>query len=463
LARASAVLLGALAVATALTLGLPSPASAWSCQRWAADTGTDGNPGTQSAPFRTLTRLFASLAPGQTGCLAPGSHYTEHLVISRGGKPGKPIRIFTAGTHRAVLSGRVTVTPHGHDVVLANLIVQGDGSPASATVKIAADRVQLVRTAISGPGYLNSSVPCVRVLNGAQHVVLDRVEIHDCTKISSRKAYGTGLIVADAVGTVVRDSFVYHVPGDAVVLGPAARWSLVTHTIVDGNRSAVLFAGGKHVASHDNRVESSILSYSANWNVHSYWPGPTGKRNTVTDNCLWRGYRGQVNGRGFSTANNLVHSPQYVNRPATHSVRRGACYSKRPLPASMAVTDFGFPWPRLQKFIVHYTLHALKKRVEVDRMALTGLADGTVIDVRCVRGCTGFERVYASHGQAETAMLIGQWLQRGAVVEFRERRSGWIGSYARVRVTGLPRGVRISHACLSPFQQGTPLDCGRYP
>jgi hypothetical protein len=460
-ARARWLLLGPVAVAIALVV--PSQAAAWGCTRWASDSGSDGNPGTQAAPFRTLGRLFGSLQAGQTGCLAQGSHYAEHLEISRGGTARKPIRIMTAGIHRAVLSGRVTFTPHGHDVVLANLIVQGDGSPANATVKVAADRVQLVRTAISGPGYLNAPVPCVLVLNGANQVVLDRVEIHDCTRISSKKASGPGLIVSDAVGTVIRDSFVYHVPGDAVVLGPAARWSLVTHTIVDGNRSAILFAGGKHVASHDNRVESSILSYSANWNVHSYWPGPTGKKNVVQDNCMWRAYHGQVSGRGFATAHNLIHSPQYVDRPATHSVHRGVCYSKRPRPASEAVTDFGFPWPRLQKFIVHYTLHALKQRVEVDRIALTGLADGTVIDMRCAHGCAGSERIYASHGEAETAMLIGQWLQRGAVVEFRERRSGFIGSYARVRVTGLPHGVSISHACLSPFQQGTPLNCRQYP
>jgi hypothetical protein len=47
-------------------------------------------------------------------------------------------------------------------------------------------------------------------------------------------------------------------------------------------------------------------------------------------------------------------------------------------------------------------------------------------------------------------------------VEVRARVPNWVGAFARVTVTGAPRGVRIRHACLAPTGESAPVPCARY-
>ena len=433
------------------------------CARWASSSGSDGNPGTRQAPFRSVGRLLGSLAPGTTGCLAGGSHFAERVVVSRAGRRSAPVRIRTWGSPRAVISGTVSVTGGGHDFILAAVVVEGDGSPAPAIVTVRGSRVTLVRDAVSGPGYLNRSIACVEATGQAWHVVLDHVEVHDCTRVTTHRVTAPGIVVAHAHDTRIRDSFVFHVPGDGIVLAPDAQRTRVDHTIVDGNVSAVFIGGGKRRASTGNVVTQSILSFSGRWNVHSLWNGPVGGGNVIAGNCIWKGFRGNLSGTGFAAYGNLFVPPRYAGRPASLSLRPGPCFDKRPRPVALSLTDLGLPWPRLRRFTVHYTLRALPSRVQVVRLRLTGLRPGSAVELRCRSGCGLVEQLRAgAGGSAESAELPGLWLPRGAVVEVRERRAGWVGAYASVRVTGLPRGVSIAHACLPPLEQQSPIGCGAF-
>ena len=60
------------------------------CNLWAAPSGADTNPGTKASPLQSLDRLAKSLAPGQTGCLLPGSTFgkREAITASRQGGQG---------------------------------------------------------------------------------------------------------------------------------------------------------------------------------------------------------------------------------------------------------------------------------------------------------------------------------------------------------------------------------------
>lgn len=451
-------------VATLATLAaLAAPAGASACHRWAAPSGNDGSAGTRGAPFRTITHLADSLRPGQTGCLVPGQTFREHVAIRHGGRAGAPIRILTPGTKPDTLVGTVWFSPGGHDAILAMLRIQGDGSRSKAIVSISGNRASLVRVDVSGPGYTNSNIACVRVEGNATGVRLERDSIHACTRVTTHKVHSQGVVVAHGSNTVLTDSFVYHITGDAVVLAPSAQKTLVTHVIVDGNSAGVLIGGGKQSPSSGNRIVDSILSFSGKWNVHSWWAGRPGSGNVVTSNCIWRGFHGNIVGTGFSAYGNLVTAPRYTNRPASLSIRQGPCFGKRPRPWYLAQTDLGLPWPRVNQFTVHYVLRAKRTQVEVVQLRVTGLGSRAPLELRCVRGCTTKESLRATTGgDAASAFLPGQWLPRGSVVELRERRAGRIGAYARVEVTGLPHGVAISHACLSPLEQQRPFSCGYF-
>ena len=76
--RAVAVLTAA-AAAVSLSAGAGPAAATVTCDKVAAIGGSDGAAGTVDAPFASASKLVASLASGQTGCLRDGT-YTGELV-----------------------------------------------------------------------------------------------------------------------------------------------------------------------------------------------------------------------------------------------------------------------------------------------------------------------------------------------------------------------------------------------
>lgn len=452
-------------VAAALALAVASPANAgYGCVRWAAAAGSDANPGTRARPYHSILRLLSVLKPGQTGCLQPGTTFHENVFIGRGGRLGSPVRLVTPGSPRAIVNGVIRVAPRAHDVILARLVVQGGGSFVDGIVSVHASRVKLIRVEVAGPGFLNRRIACVKVSGRARNVLLQYNVIHTCSRITTRRTYTAGIWVSNARGTRILDNYVFHASGDGIALAPNADRTLVSHNVVDGNASALLLGGDRTRTSSGNRIADNILSFSGKWNVHSFWLGRRGRRNVVTRNCIWRGFRRNLAGSGYRAYRNLITAPRYKNRPASLTLRRGVCFAKRPRPYQSATTHYGRPFPKLRRFLVQWSVRALPRRVQVVGMSFVRLHRGARVDVRCRRGCAVRESVpVGASGTASSVRLLGRWLPRGAVIEVRERRAGAVGSYASIRILGLPRGVAIGHACLSPFGQRRPVPCGRYP
>src|SRR6478672_1906744 len=91
-----------LPVAAAAVLLIPSAlitigvVSASGTTHAVAVNGSDSNPGTEAAPWRTVTHAFAALLPGDT-LLVHGGTYVEHVSGSlRAGSAGAPITVRAA-------------------------------------------------------------------------------------------------------------------------------------------------------------------------------------------------------------------------------------------------------------------------------------------------------------------------------------------------------------------------------
>jgi hypothetical protein len=453
LARASALVLSASALAaSALVLGAGSaPGAGSGCDLFAASNGRDRNSGRSGTPVRTLGRLIAGLRAGQTGCVQAGMRFNEHVVVASGGDPGRPARILGAG---AELKGLVRVTRDGHDLVLDGLSIRGDGSAVNAIVSIAGPRIQLSHVSVDGPNYHDANVACIRLHGRAADVILRWVVAHDCTRAKRSNVYAPGIVVANARRTRIVDTIVYHALGDAIVLAPNSRGTHISHTLLDGNSSGI-YINGK---SSGNVISNNIISYSGRYGVH----GDGGSRNVVTGNCIWRGFKANVAGRGFRAYGNATVSPRYVRRAPVFEMRPGPCTSKRPGARGSPAVIRPRPKPRpvskpkprpkprpeprrLDRFRVHYTLRALPKSVQVVSLTFTGLAPGASLDLRCRRGCSVSEHLVADpNGTATSAALLGRWFSRGAVLVALERR-GRATATTTITVTGLPTGVRIAH------------------
>jgi hypothetical protein len=451
LARASALIACACALGASGLQGWAggAGAAARGCDLYAAPNGRDRASGREGRPVRSLGRLIAGLRGGQTGCVEPGMQFSEHVTVASGGDPGNPARIRGAG---AVLKGLVRITRDGHDLVLENLQIRGDGSTVDAIVSIAGPRITLSHVSVDGPNYRDANMTCVRLHGRAAGVVLRWMVIHNCTRARRTNLYAPGIVVANARGTRIVDSIVYHTLGDAIVLAPNARGTRIANTLIDGNSSGIYIAG----KSFGNVISNNIISRSGRYGVH----GDGGRGNLVTGNCIWRGYTANIAGRGFRAYGNLNVSPRYVRRAPVFEMRPGPCTSRRPgarraVVAAPKVKSAPRPKPkpkpkparsaRLARFTVHYTLRALPRRVQVVGLTFTGLARGATLELRCRRACNLSERLIADpNGTATSAALLGRWLARGSVIAATERR-GRAKATATITVTGLPKGFRITH------------------
>jgi parallel beta-helix repeat protein len=456
------------AVAGAGALGFADDAAA--CTRWASERGNDRHSGSAEAPYRTLRQLVRSIGSGQIGCLVAGSTFQERLVVNKAG-----VTIRTQGSPRALVVGGVLVIRGADSVRLEQLRIAGNRPRDPAIVEVRANGFQLVRSEVSGPYLLNRNTSCV-LLESAAWTLLEGNQIHNCTRATTRRLYSPGIFVANADHTTIRHNFVYHTSGDAIVLAPAAMRSVVRNNLIDGNVSGVYLGG----SSAENRVTSNIISYSGRFSVHGT---PSGGGNFVARNCLWRGFQGNIRGTGYLTTGNLIVSPRYVDRPQTYRVRRGPCFGKRPYPRGVTASPRPRPVARkaappvrkaparpvrrarprmLPRFLVQYRLLALPDKVRVVNLGLIRLAPGSRVELRCVRGCGAVERRTATaSGTVRTTHLRGRWLNRGALIEVRASRPGWVGHSVRVGIAGLPSGVRISHACTAPGSTSR-VPCARF-
>jgi hypothetical protein len=92
-------------------------------------------------------------------------------------------------------------------------------------------------------------------------------------------------------------------------------------------------------------------------------------------------------------------------------------------------------------------------------LTLNAVTPGSSISVRCRIGCAAHWHGTTRSSSIALPVLRGAWLARGAVLEVRAQRYGFVGSYARLLVTGLPRGLHVGHACLAPGHT-VPIPCG---
>jgi hypothetical protein len=110
-------------------------------------------------------------------------------------------------------------------------------------------------------------------------------------------------------------------------------------------------------------------------------------------------------------------------------------------------------------FTLHYHVRAIASSVQFVEVSLSGLEGRPTVELRCLRLCTLSERLALRPGGRATSSRLRGWLRRGALVELRARRPGWIGAHATIVVTGLPRAIAVERACLPATGAQIPVPC----
>jgi hypothetical protein len=151
----------------------PTSAPEPSDSLWVDPTGRDTNPGTETAPLRTVGAAMARAVPGAVIEVNAGT-YAEALSTSVSGSADDPI---TLRGHDAVLtgdderSGRVLQVRHDHWRVVGFEI---EGQDNGVWIEGARD----VRVAKNEVHHLGGE--CVRVKYQSSDIVIERNSVHDC-------------------------------------------------------------------------------------------------------------------------------------------------------------------------------------------------------------------------------------------------------------------------------------------
>lgn len=97
-----------------------------------AESGSDGNPGTLQAPWKSLQKAFDALQPGQIAYLRAGTYgaFCTATTFNRAGTPAAPITVQGYQGERPVLHGQIRLT--GSYFRLAGVVVEGPSCGAWA-------------------------------------------------------------------------------------------------------------------------------------------------------------------------------------------------------------------------------------------------------------------------------------------------------------------------------------------
>jgi hypothetical protein len=293
------------------------------CDKVAAPTGFNGNPGTVESPFRTPQKLSDSLSAGQTGCLRGGVYDADAtgfvLQVKHGGAEGAPVTIRSYPDERATLRGIVDVSNGSNFVTLARLDIEGTGGMNS--VKVYSADVILEDNDITNAarGYSCLILGSNTGWGQAVRTVVRRNRFHDCGNPADgnkdHAIYASSVVDAQIVDNVFWNSAAY-----TIQFYPNAHGNRFAHNVVDGDspsvRGGVLFGSDSGYASSDNVVEANVIAYAQTSNITSYWGGAVGTGNVARNNCLWGAREDDIGGSGYAVLGNLVVDPLFVDKGA---------------------------------------------------------------------------------------------------------------------------------------------------
>ena len=330
----AAIALFALALAATATANASS-----TCNLYAATSGSDGNPGTMSAPFATVQKLAGTLVAGQTGCVRAGSYGSAATTFSftnSRGTASAPVTITSYPGERANLHGYLDF--EASNVTFSRFDIDGDNTafsqqrsedsgcpaytqPVSQGLSIEGSNV------IFQDNDLSQSVPARRAVaigvgwwGTPAGVIIRHNRIHD---VGGCKAFDHLIYVSHGSGTQVYDNWMWNDPhGWGVQIYPGATSTHVFANVIDTAGAGFVIGGGTSVSN--NLIEHNVVMNSSGLPSNNV-PAAVltsccgiGTGNVLQNNISWNNSGGiDAADAGISNVGNTTQNPMFVN-PAAH-------------------------------------------------------------------------------------------------------------------------------------------------
>lgn len=285
---------------------------------YVAPNGSDSNPGTSAAPFRSLARASRSVQPGTTVFVAPGT-YSGGFKTTASGTAGARIRYVstaTWGAHIVTAGGRSKVAwdNRGDYVDIIGFRVDGRNSIWTGGIYnggsydlIQATWVHHIAKGTSCNSAGGSAIGVDSYYRGAHTDVIGNI-VHDIGPAGCR--YVQGIYISTPA--TVKNNVVYRVAEGAIHLWHDANNVVITNNTVAGSNTGIIVGGGDYY--HTSGPADHIQVYS----------------NIVYDNKMGISEQGKT-GVHNSYKNNLVNGNSTYDWRLKNGLTHGGTVSSAPL------------------------------------------------------------------------------------------------------------------------------------
>ncbi|HEY0488893.1 MAG TPA: DUF1565 domain-containing protein [Telluria sp.] len=321
----------------------PFPIPTTSYHFYVASTGLDTNPGTWSAPFRTIARAARAALPSSTVHVAPGTYPGGFRTTVNGTAAG---RIYFVST---VKWGATIVPP-----VLSRNKMAWDNR---------GDYVDIIGFRVDGSAWQGGTKWTYGIYNGGSHDMIRNNWVHDIARNAPCTSAGGSAIgidsyyrgvQSDVVGNLVHDigppgcrfvqgiyistsgtvrnNVVYRVSEAAINLWHDANNVVIANNTVSTSGVGIVVGGGDYyftsAGANDVHVHSNIV-YDNKYGISER--GRTGTGNTYRNNLVYK------NVHNWTLQNRLTHRGTVAASPQFISYARTGKVDLRPGPTSPAI------------------------------------------------------------------------------------------------------------------------------
>ena len=296
---------------------IPEPGDDSDGDYWVSPSGSDSNPGTAAAPWRTLTKAIAVARGGDTVIVRAGSYGAQRTTTTFGysGTASAPITFRGAASEaRPQILGHVRV--NGNYVQLRHLLFDGPtgqvltpttSNPLGEEVQVAIYGDGVV---ISGSEVRDSLWHAGIYLSTAYDARLTRNYIHDNGNFNRTEQANLdhGIYFGSGSG-LVANNVVEHNLCHGVQLYTSPQNVTVTHnTIVRNGKAGVIIA--RYAAQ--NTVVNNVIAYNGDTGIRSH--DLTGTGNVARNNVVYGNGGGNLGlqATGISLIDNILSDPRFI-------------------------------------------------------------------------------------------------------------------------------------------------------
>jgi hypothetical protein len=304
---------------------------------YVATTGSDSNPGTLEAPWRTVQHALDVLQPGQRALVRTGT-YAESLSVSRAGTPTAPITIENYSGERPLVNGGgqrpIDISSSGAYVRLRGFALERSPYTSGGNVDIYGHHVE-----ISGNEIRLAKDQGVYTSEESHHVQILDNWIHHNGEGVAHQSHGIYLQGNDhlVANNVIHD----HPKGFGIqVYDRNSRSILVANTVVASGHSGIVVGGSRSV--DHIRVANNVFAFNAHYGISHDRTCPIASRadhNVVFGNG-WGQTQPGCSGLSYSGGNSKS-DPLFVNYGTRNlHVRAGSSAVDYALAALSPGSDF---------------------------------------------------------------------------------------------------------------------------